>query len=1715
MGFRESISKFFKRDKVAQIEKKGRGYSFDDPMGGAVDNAAGMTGMNMLTVALSMDQNLLERYADYENMDDYPELSAALDIFADDTTIPDSVRGKTIWGESPDRVVRDVIDDLLHRILRVEEDVWVVMRTLCKYGNAFGEVVVSEHGVVGVNYLPVPTMRRLVNMKGDLLGYVQDLTGQFGLDTADYETLEGLKARFEEKSMIFFEPWEIVHWRLQSKFVRSLYGYCLVGDSQVWTPTGTKRLDEVRQGDFVYTRHAGMLRSTKVLDQVCSGVKPVFRLKTTHREIRLTSEHPLLTKRGASNSWVQVKDLGKGDEIVAVTNSPETIGPPPLGIVLDEVTDETVVTFSSRGSAIVRSMTRPTKYASSYCGVRRVAKEVGISKGSLEDLLNGSGGIPLCTMRAFLRLLKLPWFDGICVKAGNRRLCLPDLVDEKFSRLFGFLLGDGWISGHQVCFALGEREERNAFYEQCLIDYGLSPQRVRGHGENAYRQVNCGSNDLIHVFSSLGWRGEKAHDKRVPSWMFSQSREIREAFLRGIMDADGWEASGYEHIELCNRDLVRDIKTLVDGLGWSSGNIRRRNPRNSEYKGKTIRSGPTYTLTFRNRELGNGDFVYEKIVSIERDGEEPVYDIQVADAGHCFVADGLVVHNSIIDASRWIWKRLAMLEDTALVYKLTRSPSRYAFYVDTGDLPPDEAMALVKKAMRRYKKRTLVNPTTGKLEFRNNPLCLTGDTKIPLLDGRVLPLSEVVAEFESGKKPWVYSCSVGKGGKLVPMPVTWAGKTRLNADLVRVTLDNGESIRVTPDHSFPTRDGRKVKAAELSIGESLMPFRRYIDKITRIDELDGKLNGYEKVYDPSDRKWKWTHRVVGEAVNMACPGQVVHHRDFNRRNNCPSNLDVLSPKEHQKVHKENGRTAGRAIAKLRKIDSVLDKKLRDAASRTMTEFNKTERQRKRTSERNKRLGTGRHIIEYNNSEKHSLDNRIRSDSAREMWSRNRLGLIDKFRLDFDETVWEWMKSICESNPSITFSEMLDRLNLEMRDHLLFINKDYRYAHHDVIASARVLKQRLSENGYRGLGGFKKSIFNNHKVVSIEYLEEKEDTYTLTVNGTHTFALDAGVFTFNSPEEDLWIPTRGGKESTRVDVLSGPDWQCLTGDTVIPLLDGSSRTLSDLSDNGDSVWLYSLNEKGEIVPGRGHSARRTKKAEVWEIELDNGEVVRCSDNHPFMLRDGTWARADGLVVGDSLMPLYRKISSIDDGERLDGYEQVYDPFTNEFQYTHQVVNRSRSGSLLPKPGSVIHHAGDNKLDNRPEVLIEMTRSDHSKLHLSLCDYLHSSKVKAAATAAKRTPDVRRKLREAWTDDRRKSLMLRNASVSKSARIRAGDRITAWNRSEERRLRRAFRYRKVTVEELASVVIDNNVQRIKDLYPLGYSQGLIERVLNDTGIGWCEFAKRHISGWVPRGRAVSVMNHRVVSVRRTGKEEWLYDLTVDEYHNFAVGQGVFVHNSMEDVQYFRDKMFTAIKIPQSYFGGEAEASQGLAQRDVRFGRTCMRVQREYRNGIRQVARVHLAALGIDPDSVKWDTRMTVPSSIFELQQIEVMNAQAGLISTLSEYFPQDWLLERVLHMSKDEAAAMVNQKASEVERTMSDQARVAATIQAKYPELAIPPEAAAMAMGELPMESREVSKKLDKLHEAVNKTIQTSSRVLKRVENMEPTMARTFLKLRQVK
>lgn len=187
---------------------------------------------------------------------------------------------------------------------------------------------------------------------------------------------------------------------------------------------------------------------------------------------------------------------------------------------------------------------------------------------------------------------------------------------------------------------------------------------------------------------------------------------------------------------------------------------------------------------------------------------------------------GLIVYPPL-EKARVAYRQLSTIEAACIIYRLVRAPERLVFNVDTGSVSPTRAEQMVNKMMERFNVKHVWDAANGTVATNYDPMsmmeCLDLSTKIPLLDGRTLKLSEIIEEFKTGEKLWAYSCDP-KTGQLAMGKISWAGITRKNAKVVRISLNNGEKMVTTPDHRFPVYGKGKVEAKDLVSDDRLFRF---------------------------------------------------------------------------------------------------------------------------------------------------------------------------------------------------------------------------------------------------------------------------------------------------------------------------------------------------------------------------------------------------------------------------------------------------------------------------------------------------------------------------------------------------------------------------------------------------------------------------------------------------------------------------------------------------------------------------------------------------------------------------------------------------------------------------------------------------------------------------------------------------------------------------
>jgi len=91
--------------------------------------------------------------------------------------------------------------------------------------------------------------------------------------------------------------------------------------------------------------------------------------------------------------------------------------------------------------------------------------------------------------------------------------------------------------------------------------------------------------------------------------------------------------------------------------------------------------------------------------------------------------------SSILEPARRIWRQLVLLEDAMMAYRIVRSPERRVFYIDVGNVPAQEMEQYMQKVMTSMKRNQIVDPDTGRVDLRYNPMSIEEDYYIPVRGG--------------------------------------------------------------------------------------------------------------------------------------------------------------------------------------------------------------------------------------------------------------------------------------------------------------------------------------------------------------------------------------------------------------------------------------------------------------------------------------------------------------------------------------------------------------------------------------------------------------------------------------------------------------------------------------------------------------------------------------------------------------------------------------------------------------------------------------------------------------------------------------------------------------------------------------------------------------------------------------------------------------------
>jgi DNA gyrase subunit B len=439
--------------------------------------------------------------------------------------------------------------------------------------------------------------------------------------------------------------------------------------------------------------------------------------------------------------------------------------------------------------------------------------------------------------------------------------------------------------------------------------------------------------------------------------------------------------------------------------------------------------------------------------------------------------------------------------------------------------------------------------------------CFAGDTEVALADGRSLSFQELVAEQKQGKQNFCYT--IRQDGQIGIEKIINARVTKKNTQVVKVTLDNGETIVCTPDHRFMLRDRSYKPAALLTANDSLMPLYR---KFSDVSEPGITIDGYEMVWDVRSDSWLFTHLIADwynrwQGVYRAADGEHCHHIDFNKLNNNPTNLQRLSKDKHLALHRSHlAKTLHRddVIEKCRKIRqsqefrSLISERMKQPETR---ELLSQQAKAQWQNEEYKTYMVNKWREFYQNNEDYRQENRERLDRVQQEYWRddsNRLAQSNRVKRYFaenpqakeilssiaqqqwqDEALLQWRKQKTSEQWTDEFRTKrraalaktyydktiaaLKQIELDSGTLDLELYRQYRLSTKD----KSLLKFDTFVNRYFEGDKSKavEAVANyNHRVIKVETIEERFDVYDLEVPHSHNFALSSGVFVHNSAKQ---------------------------------------------------------------------------------------------------------------------------------------------------------------------------------------------------------------------------------------------------------------------------------------------------------------------------------------------------------------------------------------------------------------------------------------------------------------------------------------------------------------------------------------------------------------------------------------------------------------------
>jgi intein/homing endonuclease len=677
---------------------------------------------------------------------------------------------------------------------------------------------------------------------------------------------------------------------------------CLPGDALVHTENGLIPIKDVQVGQKVMTMD-GYHTIANIFSQ---GEQQLIRIKTQDGDFRCTPNHKMAVCSSYDTYiWKEASTLTPGDRLIApryqisgqITSLPVWTYDKPDGsttckdIVIPELDCDIawlIGVFHGNGYVYANDKNNGfNAYISIVGGIkewdtmRDVQKQLQRFGKDLTVTLEKRNGENSYIVRCQSKQLAL-YFDKY-VKQPKTCIKIPDYIlragnDIKLAYVAGVTDTDGCLTNRPINVV-------STIYEQFAREIQIL-------------LYSCGIESRLNIVT-------KDYPSREDNWSRVHQVNLITKHSQTMFD----------NIPQLHKNMVKNSRSQ------NANGFPTEYETDTKIKSKFgLYSNKQFNLDAYDKQYGISNIIPIEVIGTENDTIEQTWDIEVENK-HEFICNGYLTHNSaeialgnvndqtFINLKNYVENpergEIGWMSNNSVVLNSDHDYEDFSYIpdmarriIDNGE-PGMINLYNIQKFGRYGKemedKANLVNP------------CFSGETLIATADGRGYVSIKQLAD--EGKDIPLYSMDEVTG----EVSIQWGRHPRITGDnqkLLRIHFgdsNKGEFLDVTPNHKFFLNDGKIIEAKDLKKGDSLPQFKK-----TSFND------GYHRIYTSNTKKYRAEHRMIAEfhnpdkfyskyeknKYNGCCKTHnvVVHHKDEDKTNNNPENLEITTANDHNRIH---------------------------------------------------------------------------------------------------------------------------------------------------------------------------------------------------------------------------------------------------------------------------------------------------------------------------------------------------------------------------------------------------------------------------------------------------------------------------------------------------------------------------------------------------------------------------------------------------------------------------------------------------------------------------------------------------------------------------------------------------------------------------------------------------------------------------------------------